>query len=730
MNMVEREKRKKIIMDIMQDKHYVPMKIKELAIILNVPKENRDDLQYVLDELISEGKIGLTKRGKYGIGIEEIHVGVFCATAKGFGFVSIEGFDDDVYIPARDTLNAFDGDKVQLVMVNTFKRGARKEGRIIKIVERALSEIVGTYKKSKNFGFVVPDNSKIGVDLYIPAGCDLNAGNNDKVVAEITDYGSEGKKPEGEIKEIIGGINDPGVDIVSIIKDYGIEEEFPDEVIKQCELVPSIVTSENLELKSFDDSRLGKSNACADKKSDSAYARYDLRKLQTVTIDGEDAKDLDDAISIEKHEDGYLLGVHIADVSEYVREDTPLDKEAKKRGTSVYLVDRVIPMLPKKLSNGICSLNAGEDRLALSCIMEFDKKGNLLSHEICETLINVDKRMSYNGVQATLDGEEAAREENKDFLEMFDIMLELSRILRNKRFERGAINFDSKESKIILDENKKVVEVKPYDRCEATMIIEDFMLAANETVAEEYFWAEIPFVYRSHEEPDEEKIRDFGIFINNFGYSLRPQVNKVHSKELQKILENVKGKPEEAVVNRLLLRSMKRANYTTASNGHFGLAARYYCHFTSPIRRYPDLQIHRIIKENLHGNMDENRLTHYINILPEVVRNSSVMERRANDAEYDTDKLKKAEYMLDKIGNEYEGIISGLTSWGIYVELYNTVEGMVRLKDIKGDFYDFYEEEMIVRGEHTGITYKLGQTVNIKVMGADKNTKTVDFKFV
>ena len=723
-NKTDTEKRKKIIMDIMQDKHYVPMKIKELAIVLNVPKENRDDLQFVLDELISEGKIGLSKRGKYGIGIEEIHVGVFSATAKGFGFVTIEGFDDDIYIPARDTLNAFDGDKVQLVIVNKFKRGARKEGRIIKIVERAIKEIVGTYKKSKSFGFVVPDNSKIGVDLYIAEGCDVKAGNNDKVVVKIKDYGSADKKPEGEIIEVIGAINDPGVDIVSIIKDYGIEEEFPDEVIKQCETIADKVESGKLKLKAF----MAQKGILNHKSS--AYARYDFRNVMTVTIDGEDAKDLDDAISIEKTKDGYILGVHIADVSEYVREDTPLDKEAKKRGTSVYLVDRVIPMLPKKLSNGICSLNAGEDRLALSCIMEFDKSGNIKSHEICETLINVDKRMSYTGVQATLDADEDAIKENKDFIEMFEIMLELSRILRNKRVERGAINFDSKESKITLDENKKVVEVKPYERCEATKIIEDFMLAANETVAEEYFWAEIPFVYRSHEEPDGEKIRDFGIFINNFGYSLRPQINKIHSKELQAILDKVKDTPEEAVINRLLLRSMKRANYTTSSNGHFGLAARYYCHFTSPIRRYPDLQIHRIIKENLHGEMDDNRVNHYINILPEVARNSSVTERRANDAEYDTDKLKKAEYMLDKIGNEYEGVISGLTSWGIYVELYNTVEGMVRLKDIKGDFYDFYEEEMIVRGEHTGITYKLGQVVTIKVTGADKAARTIDFKFV
>ena len=533
----------------------------------------------------------------------------------------------------------------------------------------------------------------------------MDAVSGHKVVVELTSYGGEHMKPEGYVVEIIGHINDPGTDILSIVKDYDLPVEFPEKVLNQAV-------------------RVGKDVSDAD-----CQGRKDLREWMMVTIDGEDAKDLDDAVSVTKEGGNFRLGVHIADVTNYVQERSALDREALKRGTSVYLADRVIPMLPHKLSNGICSLNAGEDRLALSCIMTVSPEGDVTDHEIAETVVRVERRMSYNGVAKILDGDEKAVRENEEFVPMIRMMKELSEILREKRGRRGSINFDFAETKIELDENGHPVDIKPYERNAATKIIEDFMLLANETVAEEYFWRELPFLYRTHEAPDEEKMRQLGAFINNFGYHIHVR-NEVRPKEIQKLLGKVEGTPEEPLISRLALRSMKQARYTTENTGHFGLAAKYYTHFTSPIRRYPDLQIHRIIKENLRGRLNEERISHYEQILPEVAAQCSTRERTAEETEREVVKLKKAEYMQKRIGEEYEGVISGVTKWGVYVELPNTIEGLVHVADMRDDHYEFAEERYELVGEHTGKTYKLGQKVRVRVTEADRIQRTVNFEII
>ena len=698
------KQRKEMLVQLVHDKTYVPMKLKELAMLLSVPKEQRDELKEVLDILIAEGKIGISKKGKYGKAEEFALAGTFSGHAKGFGFVTIEGREQDVFIPADKTKGAMDGDKVQIVIEGE-ARGKRAEGAVLRILEHANKTVIGFYQKNKNFGFVLTDNQKLGQDIFIPQGKDMGAVTGHKVIVRITDFGDDRKKPEGVITEILGHVNDPGVDILSIIKAYGLPEGFPDEVMVQVAGIPDEVEEE-------------------EKKN-----RLDLRHLQTVTIDGEDAKDLDDAISISKeNDDHYTLGVHIADVSHYVTENSPLDKEALKRGTSVYLVDRVIPMLPHKLSNGICSLNAGTDRLALSCLMEIDGKGNVIGHRIAETLIQVDRRMTYTAVNAIVtDRDPDVMEEYGDFVPMFDLMKELADILRERRKKRGSIDFDFPESKIILDEKGRPVDIKPYERNAATKIIEDFMLMANETIAEDYFWQELPFLYRTHDYPDPEKMKRLGTFINNFGYTIRTQNGEVHPKELQKLLDKIEGTPEEALISRLTLRSMKQAKYTTVCTGHFGLAANYYTHFTSPIRRYPDLQIHRIIKENLKRGLSDRRFAHYDSILPEVAVQCSSMERRADEAERETDKLKKCEYMSKRIGKEYDGVISGVTNWGLYVELPNTVEGLIRVNDLTGDYFVFDEEHMELVGEMTRKSYKLGQKIRVQVADTDKLTRTIDF---
>ena len=700
------EERKKTIYQFICDEFYVPMKAKEMAVVLSVPKSQRSELQEVLDALVMDGRIEVTSKGKYIKSEGKYLTGTFTAHARGFGFVSIEGEEEDIFIPESQVHGAFHMDTVQ-VAITSENTGRRREGTITKIISRGTTRIVCTYEKSKTFGFAVPDNPKFGSDIFIPQERSKGAVSGHKVVVEITDYGKEGKKPEGKVVEIIGHINDPGTDIMSIVKAYDLPVEFSEKIMHQVENVSNEVSTADM------------------------AGRMDFREWQTVTIDGEDAKDLDDAITLTKEGDNYQLGVHIADVSNYVQEHSALDVEALSRGTSVYLVDRVIPMLPHKLSNGICSLNAGENRLTLSCVMTIDPKGNVIDHTIAESVIKVDRRMSYTSVKKILeDHDENEIREYENLVPMFELMRELAVILRKKRMKRGSIDFDFPETKIVLDEKGKPIEIKPYERNVATKIIEDFMLIANETVAQDYFWQELPFVYRTHDNPDTEKIKKLSTFINNFGYSIHIGQDEVHPKELQKLLQKIDGTPEEALISRLTLRSMKQAKYTTMSTGHFGLATPYYCHFTSPIRRYPDLQIHRIIKDNLRGRMNAKKIEHYDKILPEVAKHSSEMERRADEAERETDKLKKVEYMSERIGEVFEGVISGVTEWGFYVELPNTVEGLVHVTTLVDDYFHYNESTYVLVGEVTNIRYKLGQRVHVMVTGTDRILRTIDFRVV
>lgn len=697
------EKRKQVLENLMNDKQYVPMKIKELAIILQVPRENREELLEVLEELIRDGKVEQTKRGKYKIAEMPVFTGKFVGNARGFGFVELEEEKEDIFISEANAGAAVHGDTVQISLLPA-KTGKRREGVVIKVLDHAITEIVGTYQQSRNFGFVIPDNLKFTKDIFIPIEHSRGAVNGHKVVVEITDYGSDEKSPEGKVKEIIGHVNDPGTDVLSVVYAYDLPLEFPEKVLNQAERVGCEVTAAD------------------------CLGRMDLRDWQMVTIDGEDAKDLDDAISITKEGNLYHLGVHIADVTNYVQENSALDREALKRGTSVYLVDRVIPMLPHRLSNGICSLNQGADRLALSCLMDVDEKGNVIGHQIAETVIRVDRRMTYTSVKKILSGDETEAEEYRELVPMFRRMEELSALLRARRKKRGSIDFDFPESKILLDEQGRPTEIKPYDRNVATKIIEDFMLLANETVAQDFYWQELPFVYRTHENPDPEKIQQLALFINNFGYAIKNNRDEIHPKEIQKLLARIEGAPEEAMISRLTLRSMKRAQYTVECSGHFGLAAKYYCHFTSPIRRYPDLQIHRIIKDALRGRMNQDKISHYQGILPEVASHSSQMERRADEAERETEKMKKAEYMEQHVGEVFSGVISGMTNWGFYVELENTVEGMVHVTNLYDDRYYYREESFDMAGADTGKVYKLGQRVKIRVLGADKKSRLIDFE--
>ena len=729
------EERKQMLLTLMKDPTYVPMKLKELAMLLGVPKEQRKDLEEVLNELVASGKVGISKKGKYARSEVFAQTGIFSAHHRGFGFVTIEGRDGDLFVPPDDTGDAMDGDTVQ-VIIDENGRGGRAEARVLKVLKHANETLIGTFEKNKSFGFVIPDNPRITMDIFIPQGKENGAVSGHKVVVKLDTYATRNKNPEGHVQEILGHINDPGVDILSIVRAYGLPEEFPEDVMEEVSHAPEELSAEYVA------EEIGKNG------------RVDLRDVPMVTIDGEDAKDLDDAVSVSKEtingETIYHLGVHIADVSHYVKEGTPLDAEAYKRGTSVYLVDRVIPMLPHRLSNGICSLNAGCDRLAMSCLMDIDENGIIVGHKICESVVRIDRRMTYTAVNAILEAKNGTEEpqtdapekekskekaefakkcleEYADFVPMFLLLDETARVLRKKRMARGAVDFDFPECKIILDAKGRPVEIRPYERNAATMLIEDCMLAANETVAEDYYWQQIPFLYRSHEKPDGEKIKRFGILINNFGYSIRLQNGELHPKEMQKLLEKAAGSPEEALLARLALRSMKQAKYTTECMGHFGLAANYYTHFTSPIRRYPDLQIHRIIKENLHGGLTKKRIAHYEKILPEVAIWTSSRERLADEAERETDKAKKVQFMERHIGEEFTGVISGISNYGFYVELPNTVEGMVRLANLDGDYYVFDEEHYELVGERTRKKFKLGQTVKIQVVSVDRYLKTIDF---
>nr|WP_318685962.1 ribonuclease R [uncultured Acetatifactor sp.] len=713
-----RDKRKKIICDLVNDPIYVPMKEKELAMFLQVAKEDRQELRELLRELLGEGRLMLTARDKYVKSDGRVLTGTFIGNARGFGFVEVEGRDEDLFIPEDKVNGAFHKDKVQVALVGE-KTGKRQEAQVIRILERGLKKVVGTFERSGgSFGFVLPDDGKLSWDVYVPKEYSNGAMSGHKVVVEITGYGTDRKSPEGRVTEILGHVNDPGVDILSIVRGYELPEKFGEGIMHQV-----LQTAQEVQ------------------EADRA-GRRDLRDVVMITIDGEDAKDLDDAVSVDFADGIYRLGVHIADVSHYVRENTELDREARERGTSVYLVDRVIPMLPHALSNGICSLNEGEDRLALSCLMTIDLYGEILDYEICETVICVNNRMSYTAVKRVLEDESVLQMEEfqkyASLLPMLRQMEELSAVLRSKRRSRGAVDFDFPECKIFLDKEGKPLEIKPYERNTATDIIEDFMLAANETVAEHFYWLDIPFIYRVHDVPDADRIQKLSAFVNNLGYYMKAigrnagkiSAQEVHPKEIQKLLDKVAGTPEEGLVSRLALRSMKQAKYSVESSGHFGLACRYYCHFTSPIRRYPDLQIHRIIKEHLQGTLTPERSEHYRGILSGVAKHSSDMERRADEAERETDKLKKAEYMKERIGQCFEGVISGVTGWGIYVELPNTVEGLVHVSGLPGDYYFYSEESCEMIGESTGRTFKLGMPVTVRVEGVDISLRTIDFSLI
>lgn len=698
------EEHRKIILDLLSDELYVPMKEKELAILLQVEPEDRPELKDVLNSLLEEGLITISKRGKYTKQEVKPITGTFISHQKGFGFVEVEGEAEDYFIPAEHTGGAFHQDTVEIALMKR-PNGKRQEAKVIRIVERGIKEIVGTFQKNKAFGFVIPDNQKLAQDIFVPKERSKGAVDGHKVVVEITDYGRPGRKPEGKVVEILGHINDPGVDILSIVKAYDLPMAFPEKVLNQAERVAQEVSEADM------------------------AGRVDLRGVQMVTIDGEDAKDLDDAVSLTVENGLYKLGVHIADVTNYVQENSALDREALKRGTSVYLVDRVIPMLPHALSNGICSLNEGVDRLAVSCLMTINEKGEVLDHTLCESVIHSDRRMTYTSVKKILedkDAEEIAK--YQELVPMFENMGELAAILRKKRHKRGSIDFDFPESKLVLDKQGHPVEIKPYERNTATKLIEEFMLIANETVAEHFFWQETPFVYRTHETPDTDKIQKLVTFIQNFGLHVKAGHREdIHPKEIQKLLDAISGTDAEAMISRLTLRSMKQAKYSTESTGHFGLACKYYCHFTSPIRRYPDLQIHRIVKEEYRGRLNEDRAAHYRAILDQVATQSSTTERRAEEAERETVKMKKAEFMEDKIGEGFEGVVSGVTAWGIYVELPNTVEGLVHYTRMPGDRFYFKEDTYEMVGEMTGRRYCLGQTVQVVVAGVDKISRTVDF---
>ena len=700
------------------------MRAKELAVLLQIPAGKREELHKILDMLLEEGKISINKRGRYeavrssaakkeaekkSVKAErkkgQYYTGTFISHPRGFGFLEIPEAEEDIFIPEESIGTALHGDTVQIVVKKDGKDGKRCEGEVVKVLERGTREVVGTYQQCDGFGFVVTDNQRFLKDVFIPAGKSLTAEDGDKVLAEIKDHGNKRRSPEGKIIEILGKPGECGVDVLCVAKSYELPMEFPEKVAKQAERIKETLNEGDF------------------------YGREDLRDVVMVTIDGEDAKDLDDAVSLTKEEDLYHLGVHIADVSNYVQYNSALDKEALKRGTSVYLADRVIPMLPKKLSNGICSLNAGEDRLALSCLMDIDKKGRVVSHRIVESVIHVKERMSYTNVKKILLQEDEELEKRyEELLPMFFQMKELSELLRNRRKKRGAIDFDFPESKLVLDEKGKVVDIYPYEQNIATRLIEDFMLAANETVAEEYCMLGLPFVYRTHENPDMEKMETVLEMVHQAGIKVKKGKETISPKEVQKILKELEGMECEPFFARLILRSMKQAKYTVEDTGHFGLAAKYYCHFTSPIRRYSDLQIHRIIKETLRGKMTEAKIQHYKGILEEVARQSSAMERRAEEVERETIKMKKAEYMKQHIGEAFEGTVSGVTEWGFYVELDNTVEGLVHVNSLTDDYYTFDKDRYCLVGDMTGRAYRMGQRVKVWVENADENTKTVDFK--
>jgi ribonuclease R len=694
------------LLSFMREDAYKPLSHNELIQEFQGDSIQASEFEEILDSLLEDGSIIITRKKKYGV-TEKMNMvpGRIQGNKKGFGFLIPDNKDiRDLFIPAENLNGAMNDDRV-IVRLTAGELGAKKsEGEVIKILKRANAKVVGTFENGKGFGFVVPDDPRIYQDIFI-AKSDFNGAKDGyKVVVEITKWPEARRNPEGVVVEVIGHKNDTGTDIISIIRGYNLPEEFPPEVEGQAEKIPELVAEEDIK------------------------KRRDLRNRVIVTIDGEDAKDLDDAVSLEELPNGnYLLGVHIADVSQYVFENSYLDKEALKRGTSVYLINQVIPMLPRRLSNGICSLNPQIERLTLSCDMEIDRKGKVKRYEIYESVIKTKERMTYKNVNKILtDNDAETMTRYSELVDTFRQMEKLMQILNNRRRTRGSIDFEFDETKIILDDKGKPIDIMPYERGISERIIEEFMLVCNETIAEHMYWKETPFVYRVHEDPDAEKLQAFNEFIFNFGYHLKG-IAEIHPKTLQQLTDQIKGTKEERIINTLMLRSLKKARYTSTSMGHFGLAAKYYCHFTSPIRRYPDLMIHRIIKEDIHGKLNEKRLKHLRSIIESVAEQSSIRERAADEAERAVEDLKKAEYMKNKVGEEYDGIISSVTSFGMFVELENTIEGLVHMSNMEDDYYQFDEVHHMLIGERKRRTFRIGDSVRIKVQNADVTNRTIDF---
>ena len=609
------------------------------------------------------------------------------------------------------------------------KKSKTKVKEDSKIFELEKNTVVGTYKKSRNFGFVVPDDKKLGTDIFISKKDSMKAKNEQKVVVEITKLPKADKSAEGKIVEIIGHIDQAGVDMLSLIKEYDLPYEFPEAVIKEAKKVSRSLRQKNNENTQFADDA---SKIASDSYSGSELTRRDLRSEEIFTIDGEDAKDLDDAVNVKKLESGnYVLGVHIADVSNYVKEGSFLDKEAILRGTSVYMLDRVIPMLPVELSNGICSLNAGEDRFAISCVMEINRDGKVVSADIFKSIINVTERMSYTDVQKILDGsDKKVLKRYEKYVGHFKLMEELAKILKDRRAKDGSLNLDIPETKVVLDKNGYAVDIKKYELYFANEIIEQFMLTANETVAEKFFWLDAPFIYRVHEAPDMEKVTELNKFLFNLGYRVKCTKEEVHPTAFAKVLEEVKGKPEERVVSNLVLRTLKVARYESENKGHFGIASKYYCHFTSPIRRYPDLFIHRIITKYIENgyNLSEKQIEKYSAQATRYAETSSEREKIAQKVERESVDIKMAEYMENHIGEEYDGIISSITSFGVFVELENTVEGMIRFDKLGDEYFVYDEDRKTLLGEKTKTMYHIGDKIRIRVIRADKATRQIDFE--
>ena len=702
------EEQEQKVLNLIKDKEYAPMKAKEIAIVMGVPKNEYNDLLRILGNLEMKMKIQKNRKNQYKP-VEEIYYdGLYRKNQKGFGFVKLEDQEDEIYIAKENSLRALNGDRVLIKIIEEKNKLKKAEGKIVKILKHEKDTIVGRFEFNRNFGFVVPDDKNFGTDIFISKKNFGKARNNHKVLVKILKYPEKGKKAEGKIIEVLGNVNEAGVDMLSLIKEYKLPSTFPEQVVEEA-------------------------IKCGNKISEKDLTnRRDLRKDIIFTIDGDDAKDLDDAIKVSKLENGnYRLDVHIADVSNYVKENTLLDQEALLRGTSIYMLGRVIPMLPRELSNGICSLNAGEDRLTLSCSMEINKNGEVISSDIYKAVINVTERMSYKNVQKILDNsdKEVVQKYNK-YINEFKVMKELAQILKNRRLEKGYLNLDIPESKIELDIDGRVTNISKYETSFANEIIEQFMLSANETIAEKFFWLNAPFIYRIHEKPDYEKVQELNKFLFNFGLKIKANKENIYPKEFSKILEEVKGKEEEKVISNLILRTLKVAKYDEKNEGHFGIASKYYCHFTSPIRRYPDLFIHRIISAYLENNydMDDKFVENYMKKAEERAKQSSEREKIATKVERESEDIKKAEYMESRIRQKYSGIISSVTSFGIFVELENTVEGLIRFEDLGDEYYIYDEDRKRLIGEKTNITYKIGDKINIRVKDANKLLRTIDFE--